>query len=529
MDINTFSAGFELSVPNTVQSAFYDKVLTDEVGGDFTLPDYQSEMRKLLRVTPRILPPARFLGAGEAEFAGNILFTLLYTGTDGGLYTAQVSTPYTFRIPLPEEERRVGDRPVTLCFRPEVDGVTPRLTAPRKLSLRCRLRAHILGLSDMEIDPRYEGEGGQPERREQSCTFARTLSAVGEASELVDEFVLPAAEGEARVIGTEAALQITEAIPTEGSVALRGEVYLKTLLTRESVSAEGETVTAPVEVISRRLPFARQVEIPLAPDGFEVSAAGECTDISARVEEGKILCCVNVVPTVCAQGREKARFVCDCYSTERPTKCDTLRYAYHRPLGAVCGNVTASGTAEAAALGMPSDAVPLDLVGHATVGGVSVERGHVVLSGECHYQLLWRTAQGEMGCSEVTLPLRYEVPGERRVSEGDVLGAEVTLTMLQGRALPQGEGLAIDAEWAVAATLWAQEAVEAVDCATFEGSYPARAGVCRICYLTPGESLWQVGKRYHAPLRALCADNDLPGAADAADAASLEGVAFLVV
>ena len=77
MEFNNIAEGFELTVPSTVQTAFCDRTENAEIGQDFTLPDYQPEMRKLLRVSSVIQPPSRFLGIGEAEFSGNVIFTVL--------------------------------------------------------------------------------------------------------------------------------------------------------------------------------------------------------------------------------------------------------------------------------------------------------------------------------------------------------------------------------------------------------------------------------------------------------------------
>ena len=542
METSNFTNGFEFTVPSTVQTVFYDSTTSAEVGQDFVLPDYQPEMRKLLRVTPSIQPPSRFLGVGEAEFAGNISFHVLYIGGDGGLYTADLAAPYTFRVPTEGDDRMSGDRPLCLGAEMAAESVIPRLIAPRKLQIKCRLSAHIVGLCDEETDVRGDREliG---ERLEQTVLSSRAATAVGEALELTDEFPVPAGEGEPRLIGTEGTVQITEAIPAEGGVSCRGELHLKLLLTRDralSVSAEegaqmselSPTVDRELlETVTRRIPFTQTIEMPISAEreGYEAIAYGCCTDISVRVEDDRLLCAATVVAEAQMQGNEKSTFVRDCYATTRPTACVMRPYTYRRALCCVNGNVTSGGPVPSAQAGIPQGITPIDLSGSAVLTGVSCERGHIVLTGDALYRLLYRTAEGEIGHTEFHLPLRYELPDSGTVCD-EGLDADARAVMLSGRIRPEGEeGYTVDAEWAIAARIFAQQTAEAVDEVHPDGEATPPEGAYILCYPAPGESLWSVAKRYRTPLRALASLNDLPGAADPASPLSLDGVKYLMI
>ena len=51
-----------------IQSQVTDKTVSFEQNGELSLPDYLGEVSRLLWVRPTILPPARFLNGGNAEF-----------------------------------------------------------------------------------------------------------------------------------------------------------------------------------------------------------------------------------------------------------------------------------------------------------------------------------------------------------------------------------------------------------------------------------------------------------------------------
>lgn len=541
MDMNNLANGFELEVPSSIQTAFCDKTLTTEILQDFTLPDYQPEMRKLLRVTPSILPPSRFLGAGEAEFAGNVTFTVLYTGGDGALYTTELSAPYTFRVPLEDNDRFAGNVPMQIDAELSTDTTITRVSAPRKLNIKCRLRARVTGLCDEETDMSITGEtagSATLEKLERTHACGRTLFATGEALELTDEMTVAApasGEGELRLIENSGVVQVTEATPVEGGIACRGELYWKAAVTRDRMTTEGEedssAANGEIELLTRRIPFSQTVEMPLpsSQSGWEAMAHGTCTGINARVEGDRILAAATILLEVQAQGSDRVTFVCDCFSTAREGGCEMRKFTYNRAIACINGNVTESGNISYAEAGIPQGAIPLELTGVAAPTGVVCERGHLILGGECLYQMLYRTPEGELGSAEFRLPLRYEVPIEGGRCEDGAYGASARMDLLGGRARPEGDGFAIDAEWAIAARMYAAAEVEAVGEACFEGMPEERRGAYVLCYPEAGETLWAIAKRYHTSIRPLAALNNLPGSADPASPMSLEGTRFLMI
>lgn len=537
MDINNFTGNLgELALPSRIQTAFCDKVVTAEVAQDFVLPDYQPEMRKLLRVTPSILPPSRFLGAGEAEFAGGMTFDVLYVGGDGALYSAELSAPYSFRVPMEGDERFLGSEPLQVNAEITPDTVITRVSAPRKLNIKCRLRAHVLGLCDEEVDMTVVGEraGSETlEKLERVRFCGRVVYATGEALELADEMAIPAGDGELRLIGNSGVVQVTEALPVDGGISCRGELYWKAMVTRDRTDESGGMAgTGDAEILVRRIPFTQVVELPMAITGdCEAMAHGICTGITARVEGDRILATATLVLEVQAQGSDKVTFVCDCYSTAREGTCEMRRFDYVRALSCINGNVSESGMVSLTDAGIPQGATPLDISASAIPTGIVCERGRSALNGECHYQLLYRTLEGELGSAEFTLPLRYELPAElcRDADAAVPYNISAQLDLLSARARPENDGFTIDAEWSICARVFAPSSIEAVGEAHFDADRPAPRASYTLCYPSDTESLWTIAKRYHAPLRPLASLNNLPGSSDPASTGSLEGVRFLMI
>ena len=92
----------------SVQVPFPVQNLTTEVAGDFTLPDYQPEIKRLLRIGVNLLPPNRFFGGGSTEMTGMLDYFVLYVGQDGGIYCAPLSSEY--RLEAEQEKSAMGRR-----------------------------------------------------------------------------------------------------------------------------------------------------------------------------------------------------------------------------------------------------------------------------------------------------------------------------------------------------------------------------------------------------------------------------------
>ena len=77
--------------PRRFQMPLCERTVTTELSNDYTLPDYQPEIRRILKVIPSILPPAKYIGGNNAEFNGTIDYNMLYVGADGGIYSGYKS------------------------------------------------------------------------------------------------------------------------------------------------------------------------------------------------------------------------------------------------------------------------------------------------------------------------------------------------------------------------------------------------------------------------------------------------------
>jgi hypothetical protein len=128
--------------------------LSTEVTGDFTLPDYQPEIKRLLRIGVNLLPPN---GAGSntsSELAGSMDYYVLYVGQDGGVYCAPLSTEYRLETKEKGDSgllNALGEPMVYLC---DLSSEVPvgRVTAPRRLHIRCKIKARARAYGECPLE-----------------------------------------------------------------------------------------------------------------------------------------------------------------------------------------------------------------------------------------------------------------------------------------------------------------------------------------------------------------------------------------
>ena len=129
-----------------------EKTMSGDFSTELSMPDYEPEIRRLLRVGVTLTPPAGFADTGRLGMNGEIIYDILYAGNDGALYSTRTRESYELAEAFKSNEKASDITSIVCEITPE--SLVSRATAPRKLSLRCKLRGHARALSEQEISER---------------------------------------------------------------------------------------------------------------------------------------------------------------------------------------------------------------------------------------------------------------------------------------------------------------------------------------------------------------------------------------
>ena len=459
------------------------KMTTADITGDYTLPDYRPELRRLLYVSGRALPPAKYVGGGSVELDGVVEYGIVYVGADGALYSAPLTGEYSLRLPMENLSSFDLNEGVCVMVSCVPESITARVTAPRKLSLRCRMRCTVSAYGKMPIGERLIGETA-PEsicRLSECVQNASVMSGRSDVIMLSDELPLPFAD--ARVVGADAGVLVSETAISDGEMRARGEVVIKLLCAAE----DGTTA-----IQTRKLPFEGSLESEEGlSDGVSARVAGCVSELAVRVEEDKILCDVQMILEANMGSNAEVCYTADLYSTEKPCQAEYAAYEIPRFLGAVTGNLSQSERMSAAEKGIPAGADVVDVYGNAMIDTCEARDGRYILGGQSRYVFICEK-DGEYSATEVLLPLRYEAAG----GDGDPVWSDARADVVSCRGRVNGDVLELDAELAISGDFMGSQSIRVLESAEFSEGKKKKSGDTVLCYPASDDTLWNIAKKY---------------------------------
>ncbi len=506
------SAGDELIFaerPKKLQLPICDKTVLTELSEDFTLPDYRPEIRRLLRITPTVSPASHYVSRGLAEFAGNIDWRVLYVGADGEIAEAKLASPYEVAYEFENADGLDVDSFAADAVTPE--NVVGRVTAPRRLSIRCRLKHRITVCGEKNSE--LEIAGGAPSESIKKLTRTlpvnKVVSGTDDSVEL--EHVFSLGEG-SKAVSARANAVMDNAEADGIGIVCRGTACLKLLYL--------DSAQKP-QVLEQRLSFTSNASAEVEGDGWSCRAFGTVTDISVDQNEGDVTCRLRIAVCAEAQKNLPIRFTADIFSTSY--ECDKTVEALELPCSLLCNCYSFVHDGSAKIDGLPQGARVIDSDCSAEATELILEKGGHVLVGNCRYNVLFE-GDDEYSVREIELPFRCEL------GSGADLPSEFysDISVLSCRVRPEGENYAFSAELSAALRACSESETESVSLAAFDGERSTSRAAFTVAYTSAGDTLWAIAKKYAADPTALAESNSLrvpdPAAPD-----SLANVKYLVI
>ncbi len=473
--------------PKRLQMPLCDKTISVELSNDYTLPDYQPEIRRILKVLPSILPPAKYIGGNNVELNGTIDYNMLYVGADGGIYSAPLSAEYALSAPLEITSDFDLNEGVTVICDMCDENITARVSAPRRVGIKCRICARVRAYGMMIVEERCVGEIDPMsiERLMGETLITNAVSAIGDVIELCEE--ISASTADIRVASASASVNMSDVSASNGYADCRGELLLKLIVSREGNNRDAETLT-------RSIAFEHRLETDeISADSFCKSSAN-VSDLSVSVEDGKIICSVSVIPQIIAYKSLPMSYTKDIYSTECYSEEAYRDYTIPTVCGVTRSNFSQNERKPISETSLEHSSRIIDVWCRPSAEKFEFEKNKYVVSGQCKYTLLVES-NGEFSTSELSLPFRYE--GDRATPNTTKLSSDVGV--LSCRARIDGGSLCIDTELSICAEHLSESSIEALSEVRFGESVSRSDGDIIIYFPSPDDTPWSVAKKYYVP------------------------------
>lgn len=471
----------------------HERSFGTEVTGDFTLPDYQNEIRRILHVSCTVLPPAKYVGDSSVEFNGTLDYQVLYVGGDGGMYSVPLSSDYSFNVPLDKGANADMISDVDVLCSISAESVNTRVSAPRRLSIRCRIRPNVRIYGRI---PSFTGAFNEVDptsvyTRSERCESLLCESATSDIISVGYTFA-PSSD-DLRVVCADATVRITDKEGGASGISCRGNVAFRLLCMHEE-SGELETLDA-------QTPFEGEVDMEMGGTDAECRIRGVLSEMSVNIGEAGIECNAGIILDAQTCRNAPVEYTADVYSTAAECECSTRRMSVRNSLACLSSNFTVSERIPLSSTAVPEGAQIIGGLSNVCMDKCSADVGRYSFGGNAVFTVLYSN-DGDVYSADVSVPVKFEAEGA---------GAEPVafdaVAETDGMTLRIADGnLCIDAEMMICADCLGEQMIESVDRATFGESIGARECELVVCYPAPDDTLWSVAKRYKVAPSAVSGD-----------------------
>jgi len=479
-----------------------DVSFSSEAGEDVTLPDYYPEIRKVVGVFTKALPESKFLSGRVLETDGSVTASILYLGEDGGLASAPVVTEYTAQTAVNCDDLNVP----SVLVESRVENTVCRVTGPRKVSLKYRLRHKLLCSGEASgAEKAADTEGGRLSARdvlalelhpkEVRTAFASLGNLGGALSGVLRE------RGGLKPVFCDGVIRITEARSVDGAAHVRGEGILSALF----YAPDGTYVSARAKA-----PFEETLPVGEMREGDWVRVSGRSVSASLSPDEGgNGEYRFEMEYDLEAEGQRGVTHALsdDGYSTAAPTELEFAARDVYAPGVCRVSPLSVSGKSPSSSREAAAGEYLLGVWADAQAEELEAVGGRYILKGSCAVKAV-KAGGGEVWAEEFSVPFRYECEGEAGDGE-PVWRCDISVTEADGRL--DGDRISVNLELCVSLSVRRRGKVEylsgiKVDRNALTGDSDK---LWCVYYPLPGERLWDVAKRYRVDPRLLAQKNGI--------------------
>ncbi|MBQ7343901.1 MAG: DUF3794 domain-containing protein [Clostridia bacterium] len=377
-----------------------------ESTGDYSLPDYNTDVKKILAVKTKVFPSGKFASDDSLEFSGSVGYEVVYLDADNDVTHAEFSTDYDAALRINSENYVDSDVVTT------ISSCNIRLVGPRKLSAKCSLESTVR-LCERR---RYEVEGDafvgyEPEMMTKTVSVLAPAFASGEGKEYTEEIL--SLEGsiadEVEILLTDASFVLDSLERSDDEVDIKGRVIV-TLLYKNGDSLP--------ESVTKEFPFDEDVDIDGVMSFKDVDARVEITSLKARVEptdDGtSLIVSFTALPRIYAVGNSELEVVLDSYLKERGVENEHSEFGYSEHICMERGEETFSAKVSLEELGVESISKIIWAEALARAESCEIEENRVKISGEIRFSAIACQVSEENG--SICFPIKFNVPFEQYVN-----------------------------------------------------------------------------------------------------------------
>ena len=479
---------------------------------DYTLPDYQGDVRRVLLCECSVRPAGGYSDEGGDEFSGIVAYDVIYLDSEGRLTHASFTSDYDLKLRRGDTERTAAYPSVSVA------SYSVRLTGPRRFSAKATVSADVRCISEDEIS--LVGTAFETGKKPEALESVLKIRSAAKSEEIEREYAerLERLDGqvadEIEILYCGAEAGIDEVAPEDGSVAVKGTMRMFALVQNGDM---------PIYLIEKEIPI--EESIPFAGVREDMSFIPECRIVSSVAvvnsdDEGAEIA-LNVIAEyeVLGEYNESVTAVTDAYLVGRDTENTYADYRYTELRDTV--NIKETVNMQISASEISADKIreiPY-ISGAPKIERVEVKDGLVAVIGElkCSGIATVSDDEGNIAYTGIKLSVPFEKHIKLASEAADTATAEYNLSAENVRCAVDTDSVTVDFKLRGVVNVNETRCVSvlAVSNEAETSGDTIEEGTITVYYPTSEDTLFKVAKKFRIGREALAENNGLSIAASA--------------
>ena len=471
--------------------------------GEYSLPDYNGDVKRVLAVNPRLSPDGKFVGDDTLEVSGGVTYDVVYIDKDDEVTHAEFSTDYSAAVRINSQTY------VDSLVKTRVAGCNLRIVGPRKLSVKCSLESDVMiteerehsvsGDAFLEYEPEtltsiakiHTASFVSGESREISEEMAQLDGAISDEVEILLSDATFSLEG---VTSDEDAIEIKGAI--KASVLYRNGDEAPRLVTREIAYAESlEANTYGAEALDPYVQIGRVMgSVSATDDGVSISLSLTATSYASVARNASF------------------EVVNDAYFKERGCANEYADFSYNEHVCTESRESRFEGQISLSDAGIEGGIEVIWSDAVARVDECALLDGSVKISGEIRFSGIGCKSDDEI--NPICYPVKFTLPFEENVNincqthgnmrvncHATAFDAEIKIT--------ENDAMC-SCDLILGVSLSSEKRQRCLGASNLtDEEYATDASVVTVYYPDASESLFEIAKRFHTSVSAIAVSNRL--------------------
>ncbi len=480
-----------------------------ECAAETSLPDYNTDVRKILYFTATPHHISTFASGEALECSGEVVFDVIYLDFEGAVSSASFSGDYNFKLRCDTENYKDS------MVETHLDNVSLRLMSPRKIAAKATLDSDVTILSERSFASEGDALDEALEPQLNRTFVAARKTAVTQPKEREYGDNLCRFDGktvdDVQLLHLYSKPKIERVNMENGVCELGGSIFVEALI---------KTDDCPIYKLEKKLELAEQIPLENVGDGAElypyvnvVSAAA-----SVRGDESGVELVLNLITEsrLVSEENQRLELLTDNYLCS----CDCENTYAEVPFTEYVGRVVADEeinekiSFEALGVGKLRDVVFATATPR--IKSQELDGDKLKIEGE----ILVSAIANEMNDEEDVeiMPLKFSREFTKNVnlncqmSPNSEIFADIDLQDLAVNI--DTDGVLLHGKMRVICTLTEERSITALKSSNIipDSDFSSNPARIEVYYPTAGESLYSIAKSHHTTAERIAADN--PDAAE---------------